>query len=225
MSTMDYFRMVRQAGGFPVAIPVLSDEDFIQEIVEVCKGFIFTGGADIHPFQYNQPVKRGLGLFVPQRDHFELKLLEGILQKRKPVFGICRGLHLINVFFGGTLHQDILRSGITEMEHLVSVGPKHSCIHRVSIGEGSRLHKIFTKEEIWVNSLHHQAIERIGTGLQSTAVAEDGIIEAVEHPDYPLLAVQWHPEMMGEVHREQKKLFFDFIQVCLKGDEIAVEMT
>lgn len=215
MSTMDYFRMIRQSGGFPVAIPVLQDEEYRKEILEKCSGFLFTGGADIHPYQYNHAVKKGLGLFVPQRDDFERKLLEGALKKKKPIFGICRGLHLINVFFGGTLHQDLSRSGLTQLEHLVSGGPKSSLIHRVSLLEGSRLHGIFNSQEIWVNSLHHQAVDGLGLGLQITARCEDGIVEAVEHQEYPLLAVQWHPEMMGDIHKEQQKLFHDFVQKCL----------
>lgn len=219
MSTMDYFRMIRRGGGFPVSIPVLEDGDYIEELVKRCSGLVFTGGADIYPFHYNQPVNRGLGLYVPERDAFELKLLEKILPLGKPILGICRGLHLINTYFGGTLHQDIGRSGLTEIEHVGSMGPKYGLIHRIRIAPGSRISSIFKEEEIWVNSLHHQAIDRLGQGLLETAWGEDGIIEAIEHKDHPyLLAVQWHPEMMGEVHREQEALFKDFLDYSLQGE-------
>lgn len=220
ISTMDYSRMVLPWGGSPVTIPVLHDEEYIEELVRRCSGFIFSGGSDIHPFQYREPVREGLGLYVPERDEFELKLLERVVHAKKPIFGICRGLHLINTFFGGTLYQDIKESDLTSIEHLASMGPKYGLIHRVNITQKSKLYSIFKKKEIWVNSLHHQAVERLGEGLYTTATGEDGIIEALEHKEYPtLLAVQWHPEMMGEVYREQGELFKAFLTMCKEGSK------
>lgn len=216
MSTMDYSRCIKNAGGIPVAVPVINEDDYIEELVEKLDGLLFTGGPDIHPFLYGKEIKKGLGKVVLERDKFELKLLEKALERDKPIFGICRGLQLINVFFGGTIIQDMDETYITKQEHVCLMVPKYSFCHKVTISEGSKLYKAFDKKVLDVNSLHHQAIENLGKGLIKTAWSEDGIIEGFEHEDYScVFAVQWHPEMMSEVYDEQLKVFEIFINTIL----------
>jgi len=216
MSTMDYSRCIKNAGGIPLAVPVINDDNYIEGLIEGLDGVLFTGGPDIHPFLYGKEIKKGLGKVVLERDKFELKLLQKALEKDKPVFGICRGLQLINVFFGGTIIQDINEASITKQEHVGSMVPKYSFCHKVEILEESILHKAFGKNIVDVNSLHHQAIDTLGKGLIKTAWSEDGIIEGFEHKDYScVFGVQWHPEMMAEVYDEQLKVFQIFINKIL----------
>lgn len=215
MATMDYPRAIARAGGTPLGIPVLTDDGYMSHLAGVMDGFVFTGGLDIAPSFYGQPVRRHMGPAAPERDAFELKLLERVLGVGKPVLAICRGMQVVNVLFGGTLHQDIGQLSPENLEHAARALPKHHPSHRVVLTEGSTVACIFGCREIWVNSLHHQAIDRLGGGLAVTATAEDGIIEAVENKDHPnLLCVQWHPEMMADTAGEQQRIFDYFLNTC-----------
>ncbi|QZY54887.1 gamma-glutamyl-gamma-aminobutyrate hydrolase family protein [Crassaminicella profunda] len=214
MSTMDYSRCIEKAGGVPLTIPVIDDEGYLNELIERLDGFLFTGGPDIHPLSYNQPLKLGIGRVVPERDAFELKLMKKVLQKDKPILGICRGYQLLNVYFGGTLYQDIYTEKAARIKHVGDVLPKHYPAHKVILKEKSKVFDAFGKKEILVNSFHHQAVEKIGEGLIENAWSEDGIVEGLQHKDYLfVVGVQWHPEMMAEIFEEQINIFKEFINV------------
>ncbi len=213
MSSMDYSLSVNKAGGIPIDIPVINDEVYIEELADRLDGFVFSGGPDIHPYYYGQSLKKGHGLIVPERDEFEFKLFEKVLERNKPILGICRGLQLINIYFGGTIYHDIYKCTSTELEHIPRLIPKYSYSHKVTLETKSKLYEAFGKKVIDINSFHHQAIDRLGKGLKKTAWAEDGIIEAIEHINkFFLVAVQWHPEMMHEVYEEQLNIFKLFIK-------------
>lgn len=217
MSTMDYSRCIEKAGGIPVAIPVIESESYQNDLLSKLDGILFTGGSDIDPAKYNSPFQRGLGMVVPERDNFELTLLDDALKQKKPVLGICRGLQLLNVFCGGTLYQDIGRANITECEHAGHMAPKEHPSHKVHLQKGSKVYAAFQKEEIAVNSFHHQTIERLGNNLIATGKSPDGLIEALEHTNYDfVVGVQWHPEMMSEVYPEQLALFKALIDCARK---------
>lgn len=221
MSTMDYLRCVKDAGGIPLAIPVINDEKYISELVESLDGILFTGGPDIYPYLYGKSIEKGLGKTVIERDEFEIKLLRKALEMDKPVLGICRGFQLINVFFGGTIYQDIYRADITKLEHVGLMLPKYSKCHKITIKEGSRLYEAFEEKNLDVNSLHHQAIDMLGEGLIETAWSEDGIIEGIEHDGYTcLIGVQWHPEMMAQVYSKHKNIFQLFVNKIISSREI-----
>ncbi|QEK10966.1 gamma-glutamyl-gamma-aminobutyrate hydrolase family protein [Crassaminicella thermophila] len=212
MSTMDYSRCIQKADGIPLTIPVIDAEWYMDELVDRLDGFLFTGGPDIYPIHYHQPLKTGVGRIVPERDAFELKLMKKVLEKDKPILGICRGFQLINVYFGGTLYQDLYTEKITSMKHVGDVLPKYYPAHKVRLKENSKVFEAFDKNEIFVNSFHHQAVEKIGEGLIETGWSEDGIVEGLEHKNYSfVVGVQWHPEMMAEIYDEQLSIFKLFI--------------
>lgn len=182
----DYHRDVLAAGGLPIPLPLDAEPALYLPHLD---GLLLSGGADIEPEHYDR-APDGAGTYEPERDRFELQLLGETLDTDLPVLGICRGLQLLNVATGGTLHQDV---------------PVHSrydepsgTVHRVAFTEQSRLGLIYG-EAIDVNSLHHQTVDELGTGLTVTGRADDGTVEAVEMPGRDVLAVQWHPEMRPEV--------------------------
>ena len=144
-------------------------------------GLLLSGGGDIDPAWSRQPQDARLRPIDVRRDREELALIGAFVQARKPILGICRGLQLLNVAFGGTLYPH------------VEGHEDHA--HRVDLTAGSRLAAL-CGERVLVNSYHHQAIQDLGTELQVTARARDGVIEGIEHPDLPILGVQWHPERM-----------------------------
>lgn len=220
MSTHDYSTSVERAGAIPLYIPVINNENYINQIANTMDGIIFAGGEDIAPSRYGQANKKNLSTIVPQRDTFEFSLISKFIESKKPILGICRGMQVINTFFGGTLHQDIYNDKLTEIEHVGTMAPKNNISHKVRLTKGSLIYKAFEKDTISVNSYHHQAIDEIGKELVVTGYSEDNIIESIEHIKYPfLVGVQWHPEMMAETHKEQLKLFQLFIDAVRKSKQ------
>ena len=149
-----------------------------------CDGLLLPGGGDLEPWRYGQPNIASRGL-EPQRDAAEFALLDRFVAEKKPILGICRGLQSINVYFGGTLAQDI--SG-------------HS-----ALDTGDRFHPVRTAPSFlselcgdcaFVNSAHHQAVERLGQELCAVQWAPDGVVEALFHQILPIWGVQWHPERL-----------------------------
>jgi putative glutamine amidotransferase len=182
----DYARGVIEAGGIPVHLPLDVDP---ANVVDRLDGVLLSGGADIHPSRYGAPQDPAVTVVEPQRDEFEFRLLEQALDRELPVLGICRGLQLLNVHLGGTLHQHVA----AHSRYDISAA---SVAHDVQIVDGSTLDGLYGSTH-QVNSLHHQVVDRIGDGLRVTAQADDGGIEGVELDD-SVLAVQWHPEMMPD---------------------------
>jgi putative glutamine amidotransferase len=176
---------VLEAGGLPVHLPIDVDP---AEVVDRLDGLLLTGGADIGPDRYGSAPETDLYPPEPDRDEFELGLLGRATELALPTLGICRGLQMINVHAGGTLHQHV---------------PTHAAFdkatttesHEVTFEPDSTLGALYG-ESRGVNSLHHQTIDRVGAQLRVTARSGDGTIEGIEHLDLPVVAVQWHPEMM-----------------------------
>lgn len=151
----------------------------------MCDALLLPGGGDLEPWRYGQE-KRGSHNPDPERDEQELSLLEQFAQSGKPVLGICRGLQVINVFFGGTLIQDLPGHG------MVNGADRYHIVHTAD----PRMRQLCGGERILVNSAHHQAVDLLGKGLRVIQRAEDGIVEAVCHEGLPILALQWHPERL-----------------------------
>jgi putative glutamine amidotransferase len=180
------------------------------------KGVVLSGGEDVHPRFYGAPEKvteLDAKEVNEGRDEFEFEVLERALKGRIPVFGICRGLQLANVYFGGSLVLDLPNAG--KPGHAKSQG--YDRTHLVSISPGTQLEKTIGHQRGEVNSAHHQAAERIGQGLKVSAVSDDGIIEGLEWEkadEKPfLLLVQWHPERMKNLESPfSKNLLLEFTQ-------------
>lgn len=177
-----------------------------------CDGLLLPGGADIAPERYGQTPTENSGKPNAIRDEAEWQMLAAFLDTGKPVFAICRGMQFVNVFFGGTLFQDIKEK--QQYRHMDFFSRASSC-HPVSIEPNSLLYRLWQTEKTEVNSMHHQAIDTLGKGLRISAKSGDGFAEAIETPEYPfLLGVQWHPEHMSRKSEQQQRLFDAFVREC-----------
>lgn len=180
-----YCEAIAEAGGIPILIPSVGNARQYGDRID---GLLISGGNDLDPFYYNEEVSPGVKLVPRKRSDFEFALLEEVLRLRKPVLGICYGMQLISVYFGGTLYQDLALQGSVEISH-------ENGYHLIMIAENR-----FLKESTCsVNSSHHQAIKQLGKGLSACAYSSDRLIEAFYKEDYPfLVGTQWHPERMPE---------------------------
>ena len=181
----DYSQAVIEAGGIPMWIPIDVDP---ADAVERLDGLVMTGGTDIDPARYGAERSEHVLEIVSARDEYELATLEAASARELPTLGVCRGLQVINVHAGGTLHQHL-------PEHAFVDGPGDALTHDVAIAEGSVLEQCYGAVHR-VNSLHHQQVADVGALIRVTATAPDGGIEAIEHEELPWVAVQWHPEML-----------------------------
>jgi len=202
-----YFQSVVMAGGAPVLIPVITDIHTLSSIVEELDGLIFSGGGDINPEYLGEAPIPELGDTDACRDEYDFLLLKLAFDRQVPVFGICRGHQLINVAFGGTLYQDIHAQHSKEAlphsqeeardvaTHTVTLAPFLSKLQAALHFSEASSHRL--SSSIAVNSIHHQAVKDPAPEFVATATAPDGVNEAMEHPEYPIFSVQWHPEPMA----------------------------
>ena len=210
---LDYANAVVKAGGIPVWIPNYEDKDVMPEVIERLDGLLLSGGSDVDPKIYGEPVLRGkCGTIFPRRDYQEAELLKKAYAMKKPVLGICRGLQLMNAVFGGTLYQDLpSEKGVV---HSVNIYPRNLPVHEVILSEG-QIRDILGTDRVEVNTHHHQAAKDICPNGTVTGMSDDGIVEVLEfsggHPF--TLAVQWHPEMMYD-SPVSAKLFAAFIKAA-----------
>lgn len=214
----DYIWAVEKAGGIPVIIPITDNPEVAVQSLPAIHGLIITGGNDVDPRLYGQAPDSSLGEVFVKRDRVETSVLKrAISVYDMPILAICRGCQLMNVVLGGTLYQDVNRSGLTTQPHFLLSYPIEEVSHDVSVVEGSRLHSILKQGKVGVNSFHHQAIDRLGSGLRVSAESDDKVIEAVElEGDRFVVGVQWHPEMMINGATSYLGLFKTFVDECAK---------
>lgn len=212
MTGRNYSEAVALAGGLPLMVANL-EPDLADAYVRSADALLLTGGGDMDPAIFGEAPDRDLGSVDPERDAFELALYAAFREAGKPVLGVCRGCQVINVAHGGRLHQ-----------HLPSVEGTHQHdqrdyrgfpSHPIELVAGSRLATAYGATRATTNSYHHQSISQVGAGLTAVAKAGDGVVEAVESTDGPLVvAVQWHPEMMFRTHPEHIAPFRVLVQAA-----------
>lgn len=188
-----YVDAVRRAGGVPIMLPV--GEPDPGKLLEMLSALVVSGGGDIDPSNYGGRTHETVYSVCQERDAFEFALIRAALaDTRVPMLCICRGLQVLNVVCGGSLHVHLPDAVGGQIEHRLP--ERRPTAHRVRVDPDSRLAAILGTTETEIVSWHHQAIDRIGTDLRPVAWAEDGVIEAVEHVRHPwCIGVQWHPEM------------------------------
>lgn len=213
----DYVRSVLEAGGLPYLIPVNTEEGTAEEYLSHVDGLILTGGQDVDPHRYGEEPRQKIGEVFPDRDAFDLNLLEKALALKLPILGICRGFQIINVSFGGKLLQDLSYSEKELFKHMQG-HTSDLATHLIDVKAGTRFAQLLG-EEIMINSFHHQTVIEPGEGLTVAATAKDGTIEAVEDSKRNIMATQWHPEMMSANSPEMMGLFKDLIQRAKDKDK------
>jgi len=214
----EFKEAVIKCGGFPVILPCPENTERADELaaqaVGIIRGLLVTGGPDIDPTLYGEEPVRAIGRTIYKRDIYETALIRAAVNAGKAVFGVCRGLEIINVAFGGTLYQDIFSQHPDCFVKHQQEAPENFPTHNIVILPGTRLASLFG-ETHYVNSLHHQAVKDIAPGFRVAARAKDGVIEAFESEKQNISAVQWHPEIMWRDYPAQLGLFADFVSRCV----------
>lgn len=210
-----FMEAITAQGALPVMLPLTTDDALLQSYAEALDGFLFSGGADVDPLLFGQWQKPGCGGIDPLRDEHELTLARLLIQRGdKPVLGVCRGLQVLNIALGGDIYQDLPSEYEGELIAHRQKQPAYYPAHPVEVAADSLLHRITGKDQLMVNTLHHQAIRKLGS-WHACATAPDGVIEAAEMPGHPFfLGVQWHPERLYEQQATAKALFAAFVSAC-----------
>lgn len=206
-----YVNSVLRAGAVPLILPVLTGEEKAEELLKRLDGIIFTGGADVMPQLYTDKPSHLNGDIEPDRDKSEILYMRLALERNMPLLGICRGFHLLNVALGGTLYQDIKSEQNNYFCHVQKM-PVSEPSHKIKIEKDSLGFILFKREELDVNSFHHQAVKGLGRGLEITGQSADGCTEIIESKRHRMvLGVQYHPEEMSRQFKEHQLLFDNFI--------------
>ena len=205
-----YTDCLLRAGAIPLILPFTAEQSELERLTALCDGFLLTGGHDIHPSYYGEPMQEYCNQPVSLRDTLESLLVPLILESQKPLLAVCRGVQVLNVFCGGTLYQDIHAQEVTEKSHRQPDTPE---AHTVTCVEGTLAAELLGTSPIAVNTLHHQAVKDVGQGLRVAAYSEDGLIEALDMPSHNfVLGVQWHPELLSAKNEMQFQIFKRFIE-------------
>ncbi|HLZ31156.1 MAG TPA: gamma-glutamyl-gamma-aminobutyrate hydrolase family protein [Chloroflexota bacterium] len=200
-----YVRAVEAAGGLPVLIPPVG-ADALDTLLARLDGIVFPGGADVDPAEYGE-ARQPRTEVVSELDRLELAAARWAVHSEVPTLGICRGQQVLNVALGGSLIQ--------HLDDHRQPGDRTALTQKLRITPGSRLADVFGATEIEVNTMHHQAVNHVATGLEAVAWSEDGTIEGIESHAHPwLLMVQFHPEELVGFHVPSQRLFSAFVDAC-----------
>jgi putative glutamine amidotransferase len=213
-----YLTALASVEALPVLVPLLDDDEpTLRGLFDSLDGVFLAGGVDLDPASYHEARHALCGRTDPPRDRVELRLAEWALAEGKPVLGVCRGMQILNVAAGGSLLQDCsFHQNAIKHDYFPTAGHARDYLaHPVRLSAGSRLARIFGGEDVLVNSMHHQGIASLGGSLIPTAVAPDGLIEALEGAGEAFaVGVQWHPEMLIDRDAGTRRLFEAFVDAA-----------
>ena len=215
-----YVDAIAKAGGVPVILPLLDNEDLNRQMYERCDAILFAGGNDIDPALFGETAHPSVNDVSVLRDTVEMRLMRWSLKADgRPVLGICRGMELLNIAHGGTLYQDIASALPDAADHNMSTAAKDigHIAHYLRVEAGSRLAKLTGMATLGANTHHHQAINELGEGLRAVAWAEDGIVEAIEPVTSDgkfILGIQSHPESMERTEPAWGTVFKAFVKAA-----------
>lgn len=209
-----YVNALLKAGAAPLLIPHIADKDVLRALYERLDGLLLPGGGDINPVHYGESRHKNCGEPSAERDDTELALARWAMEGDMPVLAICRGIQVLNVALGGNLVQDIqAQIPGAERHDWYPNHPRDRLSHTVAIGPDTRLAQIAGTTLLPVNSLHHQSVKDVASGLVATGRSPDEIIEAVEAEDHPFaIGVQWHPEELAGGDAPAQRLFDAFVE-------------
>ncbi len=207
----NYVNALALAGAVPLLLPVVNDEEIICEQVKQIDGLLLSGGYDIAPLIYGEEPVRHLEFVHHDVDIHQIYAVKCAYAANIPIFGICRGIQVINVAFGGTLHQDVAQIPGSSVQHSQKA-KMHAATHTVDIVPGTRIFEIFGRESLVTNSFHHQAVKVPPLDFIVSGQAKDGVVEAIEQiGELFVVGVQWNPEMMVVHYPEMLRLFQEFV--------------
>jgi putative glutamine amidotransferase len=202
---LTYLHAVDAAGGLPVLVGPMAD-DSLTQLLERLDGIVFPGGADVEPGEYGEPPHPKTEVNA-DLDRLELAAARWALDADTPILGICRGQQLLNVALGGSLIQ--------HLDDHRQAGDRTALTQSLTVASDSRMRDVFDTDRLRVNTMHHQAIGRLGRGLKAVAWSEDGTIEAAESVEHPwMLMVQFHPEELVDFHSPSLRLMSAFVEAC-----------
>lgn len=194
----NYMKLIGGAGGLPMILPLVSTLEEAREVVGRVDGLVLSGGSDIESSRYGQDTRHPDRLGAPARNASDLFLARAAQERGIPTLGICLGIQVMNVEFGGSLLQHLDEDrpgGMKHEEEADDEAPEHE----VTVEPGTTLAKVLGQERVVVNSYHHQSVDRLAPGFRVAATSEDGVVEAIERSDHPFyVGVQWHPERMPD---------------------------
>lgn len=211
-----YIHAVQKAGGAPLLIPPQVSPGALVELLTAARAVILTGGGDVDPALYGEAPHPTVAGVSQERDQVELAIIRFALGQKKPLLAICRGMQILNVALGGSLIQDLPEQFPTEVAHAVPE-PRDAPSHEVRIKPGSRLASLTGAETLGVNSRHHQAVKKLGEGLEPVAWADGDLVEGLEMPGRWVVGVQWHPENMVDSSPAALALFEGVVQATRPG--------
>lgn len=214
LTTNNFIQLAFKAGGNPLMLAVIDDENTAKDLWDRLDGIILSGGPDVNPVNYNERNGGKLSMIDNHRDKYELALAKYAIEKDLPILAICRGLQVLNISLGGSVHQDLEEKGYEN--HSLHNARRREGSHFVNLKKDNPLYDIVGEEKIWVNSYHHQGINKLGKGLKAVGFSEDEVIEAAYMPEKKfVLGLQWHPEYMYD-NEITKKIAKSFIEACQK---------
>lgn len=217
-----YIQAMEDAGAVCVVIPCVEDDSWFPRYYNICDGFLFCGGDDISPRLFGEDLLTDKGRTDLHMDSFHLNFMKYVLSTSLPVLAICRGMQVLNIALGGTIYQDISLRNQVSQNHMQNSESRGDVCHRVACAKNSMLYHI-CGSFLETNSFHHQCIKTVGRGLTVSAVASDGVVEALEDSSRSFLAgLQWHPECMYESCPSMRELFSKFIDRARQAKNISV---